>query len=158
MIRSLSSLSSQRGKDFLTLSAPNVARRSSLMTAMEHGSPFAVRLRTACHRAWWLSLRHDTLASSGSTSFASLGLSCITKEQTNSPSSSVYNSAVVRSYALRSGSSASFILVQVRISAFPSTMSTQKLKTDQYQIRLAHQLRAQLEEEMRKDGDSSLAT
>ncbi|HIC1270341.1 hypothetical protein PAG57_18465 [Klebsiella quasipneumoniae] len=37
-------------------------------------------------------------------------------------------------------------------------MSTRKSKTDQYQIRLAHELRAQLEEEMRKDGDSSLAT
>ncbi|WP_234262561.1 hypothetical protein [Klebsiella aerogenes] len=37
-------------------------------------------------------------------------------------------------------------------------MSRKTLKTDQYQIRLSHELRAQLEEEMRKDGDSSLAT
>ncbi|MBK5073441.1 hypothetical protein I2492_10895 [Budviciaceae bacterium CWB-B4] len=37
-------------------------------------------------------------------------------------------------------------------------MSISKPKTDQYQIRLSHELRAQLEDEMRKDGDSSLAT
>ncbi|EHZ1467657.1 hypothetical protein K5J74_003975 [Salmonella enterica] len=37
-------------------------------------------------------------------------------------------------------------------------MSSKKVKTDQYQIRLAHELRSQLEEEARKDGDSSLAT
>lgn len=37
-------------------------------------------------------------------------------------------------------------------------MSTQKHKTDQYQIRLAHEFRAQLEELVRKDGDKTLAT
>lgn len=37
-------------------------------------------------------------------------------------------------------------------------MSSKTVKTDQYQIRLSHELRSQLEEEMRKDGDSSLAT
>ncbi|WP_193216301.1 hypothetical protein [Buttiauxella massiliensis] len=37
-------------------------------------------------------------------------------------------------------------------------MSSDKAKTDQYQIRLQHELRAQLETEMKKDGDSSLAT
>ncbi|WHP29834.1 hypothetical protein QMG90_13600 [Trabulsiella odontotermitis] len=37
-------------------------------------------------------------------------------------------------------------------------MSTQKAKTDQYQIRLSHEFRIQLEEQARKDGDSTLAT
>lgn len=38
-------------------------------------------------------------------------------------------------------------------------MSMQELKkTPQYQMRLSEEFRAQLEEEMRKDGDSSLAT
>lgn len=37
-------------------------------------------------------------------------------------------------------------------------MSSEKPKTDQYQIRISHALRIQLEDEMRKDGDSSLAT
>ncbi|HDK7059957.1 TPA: hypothetical protein M4172_004540 [Klebsiella pneumoniae] len=38
-------------------------------------------------------------------------------------------------------------------------MSMQELKkSPQYQIRLSEEFRAQLEEEMRKDGDSSLAT
>jgi predicted HicB family RNase H-like nuclease len=37
-------------------------------------------------------------------------------------------------------------------------MSTQKVKTDQYQIRLSPEFRAQLEEQARKDGDSTLAT
>ncbi|EJU5349089.1 hypothetical protein OSL85_002909 [Salmonella enterica] len=36
-------------------------------------------------------------------------------------------------------------------------MSTIKPKTDQYQLRLPHEFRDQLEEEMKKDGDSSLA-
>ncbi|HBY4488895.1 TPA: hypothetical protein MIU67_14710 [Klebsiella pneumoniae] len=38
------------------------------------------------------------------------------------------------------------------------TMSTVKPKSDQYQLRLAHDFRSQLEAEMKKDGDSSLAT
>lgn len=38
------------------------------------------------------------------------------------------------------------------------TMSIRKNKTDQYQLRLQHELRSQLEEEMKKDGDTSLAT
>ncbi|QBY47013.1 hypothetical protein [Arsenophonus nasoniae] len=33
-----------------------------------------------------------------------------------------------------------------------------RLKTDQYQMRISHELRIQLESEMKKDGDSSLAT
>ncbi|EHQ9352629.1 hypothetical protein KTK71_001413 [Salmonella enterica] len=38
-------------------------------------------------------------------------------------------------------------------------MSMQELKkSPQYQMRLPEEFRAQLEEEMRKDGDSSLAT
>ncbi|MBN1084147.1 hypothetical protein VRB95_20300 [Erwinia aphidicola] len=37
-------------------------------------------------------------------------------------------------------------------------MSTEKPKTDQYQIRISHELRRQLEDEMKKDGDTSLAT
>lgn len=38
-------------------------------------------------------------------------------------------------------------------------MSMQELKkSPQYQMRLSEEFRAQLEEEMRKDGDSSLAT
>lgn len=38
-------------------------------------------------------------------------------------------------------------------------MSMQELKkSPQYQMRLSEDFRAQLEEEMRKDGDSSLAT
>ncbi|GKN53277.1 hypothetical protein NUBL22003_34200 [Klebsiella pneumoniae] len=37
-------------------------------------------------------------------------------------------------------------------------MSTAKPKSDQYQLRLAHDFRSQLEAEMKKDGDSSLAT
>lgn len=36
-------------------------------------------------------------------------------------------------------------------------MSTIKPKTDQYQLRLPHDFREQLEDEMKKDGDSSLA-
>jgi hypothetical protein len=36
-------------------------------------------------------------------------------------------------------------------------MPTIKPKTDQYQLRLPHGFRDQLEEEMKKDGDSSLA-
>lgn len=41
---------------------------------------------------------------------------------------------------------------------FVITMSSDKAKTDQYQIRLQHELRMQLEVEMKKDGDASLAT
>jgi len=37
-------------------------------------------------------------------------------------------------------------------------MSTEKTKTDQYQLRLSHEFRAQLEEQARKDGDKTLAT
>lgn len=37
-------------------------------------------------------------------------------------------------------------------------MSSEKGKTDQYQLRLAHELRAQLEEQAKLDGDTSLAT
>jgi len=37
-------------------------------------------------------------------------------------------------------------------------MSSKIQKTDQYQLRLPHDLRAQLENEARKDGDTSLAT
>ncbi|WP_200864089.1 hypothetical protein ACP26F_13560 [Franconibacter pulveris 1160] len=37
-------------------------------------------------------------------------------------------------------------------------MSTEKTKTDQYQIRLSPAFRAQLEEQARKEGDHSLAT
>lgn len=37
-------------------------------------------------------------------------------------------------------------------------MSSERLKTDQYQLRLAHEFRKQLEEQARKDGDTSLAT
>lgn len=38
------------------------------------------------------------------------------------------------------------------------TMSTEQSKTDQYQIRLSHAFRAQLEEQARIDGDKTLAT
>lgn len=34
-------------------------------------------------------------------------------------------------------------------------MSSEKAKTDQYQLRLAHEFRKQLEEQARKDGDTS---
>ncbi|MGG6108096.1 hypothetical protein [Pantoea allii] len=37
-------------------------------------------------------------------------------------------------------------------------MSKEKAKTDQYQIRLSHEFRAQLEEQAREDGDVNLAT
>lgn len=37
-------------------------------------------------------------------------------------------------------------------------MSIIKNKSDQYQMRLSEEFRAQLETEMRKDGDTSLAT
>ncbi|HAS1375983.1 TPA: hypothetical protein I4D54_15785 [Enterobacter hormaechei] len=37
------------------------------------------------------------------------------------------------------------------------TMSTSKPKTDQYQLRLPHEFRVQLEDQMKRDGDSSLA-
>lgn len=37
------------------------------------------------------------------------------------------------------------------------TMPISKPKTDQYQLRLSHEFRDQLEEQMKKDGDSSLA-
>ncbi|WP_413738021.1 hypothetical protein ACL2XP_07430 [Sodalis sp. RH21] len=36
-------------------------------------------------------------------------------------------------------------------------MLNKTIKTDQYQLRLAHELRAQLEEQARNDGDTSLA-
>ncbi|WP_156506696.1 hypothetical protein [Pantoea sp. OXWO6B1] len=38
------------------------------------------------------------------------------------------------------------------------TISKEKTKTDQYQIRLSHEFRAQLEEQAREDGDINLAT
>ena len=38
------------------------------------------------------------------------------------------------------------------------TMSKEKTKTDQYQMRLSHEFRAQLEEQAREDGDINLAT
>lgn len=38
------------------------------------------------------------------------------------------------------------------------TMSNEQSKTDQYQIRLSHAFRAQLEEQARIDGDKTLAT
>lgn len=41
---------------------------------------------------------------------------------------------------------------------FVITISIKKFKTDQYQIRLSHELRAQLEEQTYKDGDKTLAT
>ena len=37
-------------------------------------------------------------------------------------------------------------------------MSKEKAKTDQYQIRLSHEFRTQLEEQAREDGDVNLAT
>lgn len=37
-------------------------------------------------------------------------------------------------------------------------MSIEKAKTDQYQIRLSQEFRAQLEEQARIDGDKTLAT
>lgn len=37
-------------------------------------------------------------------------------------------------------------------------MSKEKTKTDQYQMRLSHEFRAQLEEQAREDGDINLAT
>lgn len=41
---------------------------------------------------------------------------------------------------------------------FVITMSSEKAKTDQYQIRLSHEFRAQLEDQARQDGDKTLAT
>ncbi|MDJ0040048.1 hypothetical protein [Pantoea allii] len=38
------------------------------------------------------------------------------------------------------------------------TMSKEKTKTDQYQMRLSHEFRAQLEEQAREDSDINLAT
>ncbi|MGG6137356.1 hypothetical protein ACQV2E_15995 [Pantoea allii] len=37
-------------------------------------------------------------------------------------------------------------------------MSKEKTKTDQYQMRLSHEFRAQLEKQAREDGDINLAT
>lgn len=49
------------------------------------------------------------------------------------------------------------IITPLTIS-FVYHMADKTTKTDQYQIRLSHVLREQLETEMRKDGDASLAT